>query len=131
MLLILHDLCQAYEDDMAEMYRKLGKQVYEEARLQELYTGMGLDRSEEAVGRLQQEYGELRERGLAIAQRVAKHAEEKVVEQVILLNTTTLLHSTPLQCTALHCSWRLKRPPATSATPASPPPRSGYLITEP
>ena len=36
MLLILHDLCQAYEDEMGEMYRKLGKQVYEEGRLQEI-----------------------------------------------------------------------------------------------
>lgn len=79
---MLHDLCQAHEDDINKVYQQLGKMVYEEGRLQDLYSGMGLPRSEEAVGRLQQEYGVLRERGLAIAQRVAKHTEKKIIDQV-------------------------------------------------
>jgi hypothetical protein len=55
------------------------------------------------VGRLQQEYGELRERGLAIALRVAKLPEEKVVNQVAT-DQRSAVQCSAVQCSAVQCS---------------------------
>ena len=54
------------------MFLELGKVIYEEGKLQDIYESIGLPRPTNKIRLVLQEYSVLRERGLAISQRLAK-----------------------------------------------------------
>ena len=67
-----------YEEE--ELFTELGHVVYHESRLQDVYAGIGLPRCSKKVKLVMQEYEVVRERGLAVSQRLARHAERAALK---------------------------------------------------
>ena len=55
------------------MFLELGKVIYTEGHLQDIYASIGLPRPTNKMRLVLQEYSVLRERGLAISQRLANY----------------------------------------------------------
>ena len=70
---------KVYEED-EELFSELGHVVYNEGHLQDVYSGIGLPRCTKRVGLVMKEYEVVRERGLAVSQRLARHAERATLQ---------------------------------------------------
>ena len=63
------------------MFTELGRVVYSEGRLQDVYAGIGLPRDIKKIRLVVQEYQTVRERGLAVSQRLARYGEKSGQQQ--------------------------------------------------
>ena len=69
------------EEEDAETFAELGRVVYAEGRLQQVYAGIGLPRTEKKVRLVLEEYQVVRERGLAVSQRLAQYAGKTALQE--------------------------------------------------
>ena len=79
-----------------ELFTELGQVVYNEGRLQDVYAGIGLPRCTKKMGLVMQEYKVVRERGLAVSQRLARHAERATLQPHYVEESTCGFCRTPL-----------------------------------
>ena len=61
-------------EDEDQMFFELGKVIFREGGLQEIYAGIGLPRATKKVKLVLAEYEVVRERGLAVSKRLARYA---------------------------------------------------------
>ena len=70
----------AFDEDGEEVFAELGRVVYAEGHLQQLYAGIGLPRCGKKIKLVMEEYGVLRERGMAVSQRLARRVERSALQ---------------------------------------------------